>query len=237
VLFPALPPTPELVPDGAFDALPQPASLAGSVVVFGDSLTLQSWQYLDAIARARGQHLDGGAYGGTALCDYATVIGRQLRENRPDRIVLAFAGNNLTPCIAAPDGSRLFGDALVERYVQDADTVIALARDAGVAITLVGPPDMRSAQWDFHADRLRTRMSRLAQARGVQYVDAAAALSPRGFEPDLPCLAFETEALGCRDGVIPARSDDGVHLAGPHDGDAGYSSGAWRYAGVLMSAG
>ena len=35
-------------------------------------------------------------------------------------------------------------------------------------------------------------------------------------------------------GSVITRAADGVHLAGPIGGEGGYSSGAWRFANLLM---
>ena len=66
------------------------------------------------------------------------------------------------------------------------------------------------------------------------YLDADQLLSPDGFQARRPCLAFETAALGCHNGLIVVRSPDGTHLSLPVGGDGGYSSGAWRYANLLL---
>lgn len=230
--LPPLPPTPTFVPDGALDVA---SSSGGSVAVFGDSLTLQAWAYVDAIASAEGRPLSGGAYGGLALCDWLPVISDALNSSEPPRdIVLAFAGNNITPCLAAHDGGRLWGDELVTAYVRDARAVIEAARGAGTRVTIVGPPAMGVEPQATHAHLLRIAFERLAGESGARFVDAGAALSPAGYTTTLPCLPFETEALGCTGGRIRVREADDVHLAAPDA--AGYSSGAWRWATLLLAA-
>lgn len=227
--LPPLPPLPTLVPDAALADVP-PAQ--GDVAVFGDSLTLQAWPYLEAIAAHQGRALTGAAYGGVALCDWLPVLEDMLGEDPPAELVLAFAGNNLTPCVAASDGRRRFGDDLAAAYTADAETAIGLARASGARVVLAGPPAMRGPVGSAHGQRLQIAFARLAQAADVDFVDLSEALSPDGYTRTLPCLAFETGELGCALGRIVVREDDGVHLSAPNP--VGYSAGAWRYAIALL---
>ncbi len=226
-----------LVPPGAEALVSKPAAVSESrgVRVFGDSLALQAWRYVQRLAADRNEEFDGGAYGGTALCDWIPAITRTLATDRPSYLVLAFAGNNLTPCTRAPDGTRRYGAALAELYGTDTQRAITAASRTGTQVFLVGPPAMMNPVSDDDSSRLRVTMQRLASSNpGVEYLDANAALSPHGFRVARECRSFETPALGCRDNSIVIRSDDGVHLATPAGGDRAYSAGAWDYATLLM---
>ena len=235
--LPPLPPMPRLVPRHARTRSTHTSARGarGGVNVFGDSLVLTTWSYVHRIAADRHQRFDGGAYGGTALCDWLPAIKRSLRADRPAFLVLAFAGNNLTHCTLGPDGLRQVGAPLVAKYRHDAYRAIVAARATKTRVFLVGPPAMEDRQWDEDAAGLRRAMRGLAaHNRDVVYVDAAKVLSPDGFRRRRPCLPFETRALGCVRGRVVVRSVDGVHLAPPIGGDGGYSPGSWRYANVLM---
>ncbi len=221
--LPPLPPLAGAVPAGALDTVTDPGD--GGVAVFGDSLTLQASRYLTAIGEHQQRAVTVAAYGGAALCDWFATIEDTIANDAPADIVLAFAGNNLTPCIATDDG-----DELVAAYVRDVEHVVDLAEAAGATVTLAGPPDMGKPDENSVAVALRVAF---AEVEGVNHVDLATALSPNGFTDLLPCLAFETAGYGCTDGNIAVRDADGVHLAGPND--AGYSSGAWRYAAALLT--
>lgn len=227
--LPPLPPFPTYVPDAALAEVALPAP--GGVAVFGDSLALQAWPYLQAIADHQGRPLYGAAYGGAALCDWLPTMRDVLLEERPAEVVLAFAGNNLTPCVAMPDGERAWGADLAARYVRDATRAIELARATGARVDLVGPPDMGVEPQATHARLLREAFERLARALDVDYADAASRLSSDGYDTTQPCLDFEGD-LGCTDGRITVRAGDGVHLSSPDA--AGYSAGAWRYAALLL---
>jgi hypothetical protein len=235
--LPALPPLGRLVPPGArtrSGKTSAPGARKG-VAVFGDSLAVQTWGYVQRIATDRGQPFHGGAYGGTALCDWLPAITRALHRDRPAYLVIAFAGNNLTPCTLAPHHRRQVGAPLVARYRRDAQRAIKAARATKTKVFLVGPPAMRNRVWNADAAGLRAAMHALAVIDpGVVYLDARAVLSPNGYRPRRPCLRFETKKLGCRNGAVVIRATDGVHLAQPIGGDGGYSSGAWRYANLLL---
>lgn len=221
--LPPLPPLATAVPPDAFATLTDPGD--GGVAVFGDSLTLQASPYLTAIGENQQHAVSVAAYGGAALCDWFPTLEATIANDAPVDIVLAFAGNNLTPCIATDDG-----DELIAAYVRDVEHVVDLAEAAGIAVTLAGPPDMGKPDENSVAVALRLAF---AEVEGVTYVDLVTALSPNGFTDVLPCLTFETAEYGCVNGLIPVRDADGVHLSGPNE--AGYSSGAWRYAAALLN--
>ncbi len=235
--MPPLPPMGKLVPKGAVTRAARTArpGARNGVAVFGDSLVLQSWAYVQRIAHDRGQPFDGGAYGGTAPCDWLHGIHTVLTHDKPAALVLAFAGNNLTPCTLTASGQRRYGAALVTRYRADMQRAIADARRVHTTVFVVGPAAMRDPQWNDDATRLRRMLRTLAAHHsGVVYLNAHALLSPDGFRARRPCLAFENADLGCDAGAIVVRNDDGVHLSPPVGGDGGYSAGGWRFATLLM---
>src|SRR6185436_2827673 len=128
--LPPLPPMARLVPARAKTRSPHTAASGArrGVSVYGDSLALTTWGYVQRIAADRGQPFHGGAYGGTALCDWLPAIKHTLQADRPAFVVLAFAGNNLTPCTRAADGRRQVRAPLVAKYRHDAYRVIVAAR-------------------------------------------------------------------------------------------------------------
>jgi hypothetical protein len=234
---PPLPPMPGLVPAGAStrSAQTSPPGARVGVAVYGDSLVLHTWEYLHRIAADRGQPFAGGAYGGTALCDWLPAIRSSLRDDKPAYLVLSFAGNNITRCTLGVGRQRQTGAPLIALYRTDAQRAIIAARAAGTKVFLVGPPAMKEGVWNEDAIRLRRAMHDLADHNpGVVFLDAGRVLSPHGFTRKEACRSFETKPLGCRNGLIVVRAADGVHLAHPIGGEGGYSGGAWRFANVLM---
>ncbi len=233
-VLPPLPNRGTVVPSGAETRSPAtaPPGAARGVAVFGDSLVLQTWDYVHRIAADRNEPFSGGAFGGTALCDWIPEIERVLTDHDPAYLVLAFAGNNLTPCTLTPGGTRRFGGPLIALYKREAQEVNTAARQVGTKVFVVGPPAMNYSAWNDHASRMRVAMHDLAVRNpGVTYLDANEVLSPGGYVADLQCRPFETEAFGCVNGKIVVRAADGVHLSSPV---AGYSAGGWRFANVLM---
>jgi hypothetical protein len=205
------------------------------VAVFGDSLVLQSWAYLQRIASDRSQPFTGGAYGGTAVCDWLSGIRTALTNERPAALVLAFAGNNLTPCTLTPSGERRNGLELVSRYRADVLRAVAAANRTDTKVFVVGPAAMRDPHWNNHATRLRRMLRAVADEHAnVVYLDAHAVLSPHGYRAKRPCRSFETAALGCHGGTVVVRDVDGVHLSPPVGGNGGYSAGGWRFATLLL---
>jgi hypothetical protein len=210
-----------------------PAGLAG-VAVFGDSLTVQAWDYLQGLASYGGLPFSGDRIVGTALCDWRDEIDQRLAGSPPAFLVLGFAGNNVTDCTG-----RQTGSALGQVYERDARSVVAQARGVGTHVVIVGPPDMGVEPVDRNAAAVRAAFERVVQDAaaagddGVTYVDARETISPDGFTPVDECDSWESDTLGCRDGEIEIRHPDGVHWSQP---DAyGYSGGSWRWAAAMFS--
>lgn len=225
------------VPAGAFTGLPAPlpAPASRTVALFGDSLVLQSFPYAERIAAYRGYRLVGAAFGGLALCDETKAITTTFATDKPSLIVLAFVGNAITPCMR-PDGRAPTPEATVGAYIRDARAVVAQALAHGAQVWLVAPPRMRAPDRDALAAAIERAWRTLAAfTPGVRVVASAAFVSPTGYAAQVPCLAFETTALGCRNGAITVRSPDGTHLAPPRRSPP-YSPGAWRYAQALVGA-
>jgi hypothetical protein len=210
-----------------------PAGLAG-VAVFGDSLTVQAWDYLRGIASYRGLPFSGDRISGSALCDWRDEIDQRLAVSPPAFLVFGFAGNNITDCTGRETGS-----ALGQVYERDAREVVAQARGVGTHVVIVGPPDMGVENVDLNAATVRTAFERVAQEAaaaghdGVAYVDARETISPGGFSPVAECESWESDTLGCRDGEIRIRHPDRVHWSQPDV--YGYSGGSWRWAATMFS--
>lgn len=220
-------------PPEAFDALAEPADDPGTVTLYGDSLVQQSFTYTAAIAGDQGWNLVGGGFGGLALCDVLESLERSVRKDRPSVVVLAFVGNAITPCIT--DGGDPSAGQIARRYGRDARRAVGIARAGGARVILIAPPHMRTPDREVVAQAITRQWRRLERdTPGVTVVDAAAALTPGGYSDTLACRAYETAALGCRDGRIVVRQSDGTHLSPPF-GTSGYSAGGWRYAEILTS--
>lgn len=218
----------------------RPGSVLSRVEVWGDSLTVQSGDALRAQGRAHGLAVTVNAYVGLAPCDLARFVRRSLARP-PGAVVLAFTGNNITPCMQRA-GKHLTGAAYYSEYGSVVGQLVAAATARRIPVIVVGPPAFPPSE--NHPDRvaLNVLYRRLVAAHpGARYVALGPAISPHGFSRTLACLAGETAALGCRGGFITVRSGNGIHLDEPHgvpcpDGSQGctYSAGAHRYANVIL---
>jgi len=212
------------------------------VEVWGDSLTVQSGDALRAQGRSQGLAVTVNAYVGLAPCDLARFV-RQSFARPPDAVVLAFTGNNITPCMQR-SGRSLTGSAYYAEYGSVVGQLVAEATARGIPVIVVGPPAFPPSE--NHPDRVALNLlyRRLVAAHpGARYVALGPAISPHGFSRTVACLAGETAALGCHNGFITVRSGNGIHLDEPRpvpcpDGSQGctYSAGAHRYANSILVA-
>lgn len=210
IALPDVGPLAGYAPAHAFDALPVPVpvpSASNRVLLYGDSLVVQSFGYARQIAQRRGYRLDGGAFGGLALCDESARIEQAVRAQRPAVLVLGFVGNAITPCMG--DAHARGTAAIVGRYVESARAVIAAARESHTDVWFVVGPAMRAADRDAVVRALDTAWRALAATDpAVHVIESAPLVSPSGFAMLLPCLPFE-QAIGCR-GSSLVRAADGT---------------------------
>lgn len=182
----------------------------GPVIMYGDSLLVQSTPYLRSTDEVR-------AYGGTALCDWVDKIAKASSVEQPSVLVLEFVGNDLTPCMQGyqtPDQIRAKYEADMAR----------LKRRVDAPILWVGPPTFRNSA---------------PAALGLyssepQFVDAGQSVLADGVYTDtLPCLPDEGWVQGCVNGRIRVRAPDGKHFA---NSGSGYSAGGRRFADAIDEA-
>ena len=157
----------------------------------------------------------------------------------PEYVVVAFTGNNLTPCMQDDAGLPLSGDAYYQAYRHDLNRYARIATEAGSTIILVGPPESRGSDagpMNAEYRRVANRYTRALYAYG------GSELTPRRqFRATAPCMAGETAERGCGpDNRIKIRNPDGAHLcpyyAGHDSSSTGcpvYAGGALRYAETL----
>jgi hypothetical protein len=217
------------------------ASVGSRVDVWGDSLTVQSGDALRAEGRAHGLAVTVNAYVGLAPCDLAPSALRSLARP-PAAIVLAFTGNNITPCMQRA-GKQLTGAAYYAEYESVIGQLLAAATALRIPVLVVGAPAFPPSE--NHPDRVALDalyQALVAEHPGARYVALGPAISPFGFSRTVACVAGETAALGCRGGVITVRSGNGIHLDEPRavpcpggGGGCTYSAGAHRYADAILA--
>lgn len=207
---------------------------ATSVVFVGDSLAEQSAPYLQPIVGGRA--FVPQVFGGTAPCDW---LGKDLQATATSVVILSFAGNSGTDCMADGSGGFLRGQALVDKYRTDLTALVAQVRATGAQVLLVGQPQ-RLGEVDVDAEvaGINQIYNELLQPGAVSFVDAGAAVegAAGAFTVTLPCLPGEAECGP--DGNNVVRSDDGVHFcpgANPKPCNV-YSSGAFRFASAIAAA-
>jgi hypothetical protein len=202
------------------------------VLLFGDSLLVEAAGQIRSLAADAGVDVEVHAGAGTAICDWQREAGSDRDRFRPDVSVLAFVGNNLTPCTG-----RIWGPALGLRYGRDLDAMSATLRRAG-PVYVVRPPARR--WWDVTARAVEAAYADAADARTVRLIDGRRYISPFGvWSATQPCLPDEPctgpVVAGLRTNVV--RAPDALHLCptGFHDGRCDdWSSGAYRYALDIM---
>lgn len=78
---------------------PTPKTASQLVVIYGDSLTVESEPALSRLAHASSLHVVFRAFGGTALCDWTAQAARDRLALHPSSVVLAFTGNTAS-CVS-----------------------------------------------------------------------------------------------------------------------------------------
>jgi hypothetical protein len=184
------------------------------VSIWGDSLALQAHDALREQGRAHGLKVAVMAFYGLAPCDVAEGLLRDV-ETAPDAIVIAFTGNNLSPCMER-QGSRLTGTEYYAAYRRDTDALVTAAVARKIPVLVVGAPAFPSTQNVPDRVELNTVLRDVAASHpGARYVASAPFVSPNGFTRTLPCLPGELAALGCDNGRIAVRAPNGVHFDEP----------------------
>lgn len=228
------------------DDEPDQASIAtsevgGVVILYGDSL---SWEAsgafvgrLESESRARGELR---VVPGAAICDLLPVMREDAARVEPDVAVLAFVGNNASPCVAG-----LRGQELADRYATDAATATGIFAPTGTSVVWAGVPAAPGlpGQASELIDRgYRRLVEEWADRSGaaVSYAPAGEAVTgPDGAYVDtLPCQPDEGPKQGCTDGRIAVRSPDRIHFCPivTTERCPVYSSGSRRF-GEAMAAG
>ena len=223
---------------------PSTAPVRPTVLLFGDSLSMEAADQFSA-QLSEAYEVEVGAFGGLALCDLAPQIVEAARSHPPAMILVQFSGNALGPCMR-PEGRPPTPDEILALYRRDATDLLDQLAPTGVPVALIGSPPRRDLTTSVGTTTpVFAEVAAAAQARGlpVTFVDAGSSVAaPDGsWTSTLPCLMFETEAMGCIDGRIPVRAADGVHFCpggyADREGMIGrcevWSSGALRFATAM----
>lgn len=208
------------------------------VLLFGDSLLVEAASQVRTMAAKAGVDVDVEALGGTAVCDWIPAAPATRARFRPDVVVLAFYGNNLTPCTRDALQRTVTGPALGMRYLVDVLRMIDTLRGVR-SIYLVRPPAPK--WWNVGAQAVDAAYVDTVLLRpGTRVIEGGGYISPgRVWSATQPCLK-EEPCVGptinrLRRNVV--RAGDGLHFCptGYANGRcAEWSSGAYRYARAIM---
>ena len=128
-----------LVAAGAASLLWSACSPRPVVLVFGDSLTLESVASI-SFQIGEGYDVRIGAFGGDALCDFESRILDESLSIRPRLTVIAFTGNSLTPCMTNAVGPGASPERITEKYRADLTRILDRLGRAEVPVLVVGGP-------------------------------------------------------------------------------------------------
>jgi hypothetical protein len=245
---------------------PKVAPIRNAMVdAYGDSLLSEIQSQLGFQLGLDGIHLTVDSYGGIALCDKIPAIQDRVNSGQTTLVVIQFSGNAFTPCMAGVKSEA----SLLAKYQSDLTYIAAWLHERRVPLMVVAnPPGLNPTSgprvipttWSVgeipegFAPR-DPAFNQMYQAtvsgfrhRGwdVEYVAADKAVAARNgsWTYVLPCLRFETAAMGCNSQhLITVRAPDTAHfcpipVTGP-DGAPGcavWASGAWRYAEAVSTA-
>jgi hypothetical protein len=222
---------------GSVPELPPPGP--PRIALYGDSLASEAGQDFASLAANAGASVQVHTYPGTATCDWLPTMTSEAQQWQPTAVILAFSGDNFTPCMM---GDQLDTPQYFAQYEADTQAAISIFRSIGTKVILVGLPLDASTSLSQNASTLNQVFQSLAASNvGVTYDDAGQSVMADGqFTWTLPCLAGE-QCTG-PDGTNVVRAPDGVHFCpngqttlvdGLEECDV-YSSGAFRFAAAML---
>jgi len=192
------------------------------ILVFGDSIMKESAPTLKAASGATLTYTVKNM-AGRAPCDYLKVAPKLFEKVAHgqrihyDLFVIQTAGNSSSKCMKAASGKGFLKIGSPEweaKYRTDLDDLVDYVATFNTPVLVVSSPPMAGEQVvrddvyttvepQLHADRPAVMFSD----------DARLAVSNSGqFTTQLPCLADETAADGCSQGMITVRAPDDVHF-------------------------
>ena len=223
---------------GSVPELPPPGP--PRIVLYGDSLASESGQDFAFLASNSGASVRIRTFPGVATCDLFSSMAADAQGWQPTAAVLAFSGDDFTPCMA---GDLLGTPQYYARYRADTQTAISILRSVGTKVIVVGLPLGASASLSQNTSALNQIYQSLAASNvGVTYDDAGQAVMLSGaFTQTLPCLKGEPCTGPAGTNVV--RAPDGVHfcpdgnttLVGGLEVCDVYSSGAFRFASAMLA--
>jgi hypothetical protein len=176
------------------------------VVVYGDSLTVQSESSARSLHRGLPDDVVFRARGGTALCDWITTASVDRVALAPKRVVLAFTGNTAS-CAAAAfrEGGVAGVTALYEQSLRQMRAIYPR-----VPITLVIPPAMHNLPHGWYPFNGNPALVAMYERVGGQL---SMTINTRADDWLTPGHVFTATRPAYPHGpLVQVRLSDGVHL-------------------------
>lgn len=203
-----------------------------TVRVVGDSFPELAQDQLRALFEAESSEgstsldADISALGGTSICSWWDRIDEYVADE-PDILVVAFAGNDMHPCITDDPETSRPSDVVAEDYRADLETVIEKFEPLGTDIYLVLPPPVGREMFEERAAAMRDMYHATQEDHpDLTVIDSASHLDPdgEGFQLMLPCEEWDDQD-DCHDGEIQVRDEDDIHFT---------PAGGERYARAIF---
>jgi hypothetical protein len=177
-----------------------------TVVVYGDSLTVQSVVAAQFLYRSVNQNVVFRAGIGTAMCDWLNQAAEDKVALHPQRVILAFTGNTLTDCIskAFTTGGPRAAIAVYEQSLRQMRATFPTAE-----MTIVIPP---AADYVDHPDRFNGNPDLVAMYEKVG-PQLHMAINPDADNWLTPHHIFVPKRPQFPNGpLVTVRDADGLHL-------------------------
>ena len=192
------------------------------LILYGDSLSVESGPYLGAAITKRGKvSFTNRAESGTAPCDWKGTIKKDIKNRIPEAAVIEAFGNNESSCQVGAGGLRPTMDspAYWKMYKTDLLRTVRLF-PRSTRVILVSAPAARNdlAHGSSHKARMLSTMEQIASRYGnVTAYDAGAKIeAPVGhFVRFMPCATPRPCPDHPKVGSAIVRALDGLHFCPP----------------------
>jgi len=218
--------------------------------VFGDSLAVQSQQYLVWVLSpytSPSVQLQTTEFGGVAMCDFVNQIQQNPATFHPEVVELSFVGNSASPCMASVVAQ---GDsAVIAKYQSDLVTDIAHLESEGVphiivvgAPTSYSPPVVAQIRDAFAGAVTTLNDPRVTYLNGGIWINNPVDGSYSTYRACTPVELYLGVCTGPNVNGIQNNAvhfGDGTHFcdpALPNQVCTSWASGAWRYGSTMAEA-
>lgn len=229
-------------------ALPEQGSPTPLIIVYGDSIAVESSNQLRA-ALGPDWTVVLRTFGGTAPCDWSEWAERDIRAYRPAIVLTSFIGNAGSPCTV--DDGMPSTETLVRLYTAHLATIARAGAAWGAQVILTTAPPPSATGFVERTSAIATATWQVARALAAEGLPVFASddggvlqeptANDRVGAQWLPCDPDGSEQGACVDGSVQVHAPppDGIHLCPtleprPSPDDCAVRNiGAERYAAAL----